>query len=73
MMKSNSLKGYMNSDLIIQPDLKRFKSTKLDEIDEMIVEGYNATIFQMEKIKELLSGKVKNKKEKKFKINKHII
>ena len=73
MMKSNSLKGYMSSNLIIQPDLKRFKSTKLNEIDEMIMEGYSATIFQMEKIKELLSGKTKRKKGKKFKVNKHII
>lgn len=73
MMKSNSLKGYMSSNLIIQPDLKRFKSTKLNEIDEMIMEGYSATIFQMEKIKELLRGKTKRKKGKKFKVNKHII
>lgn len=73
MMKSNSLKGYMSSNLIIQPDLKRFKSTKLNEIDKMIMEGYSATIFQMEKIKELLSGKTKRKKGKKFKVNKHII
>lgn len=73
MMKSNSLKGYLNSDLIIQPDLKRFKSTKLDFIDEMIMEGYNATIFQMEKIKNILNGKNKTKKIKKVKVNKRLI
>ncbi len=73
MMKSNSLKGYLNSDLIIQPDLKRFKSTKLDFIDEMIMEGYNATIFQMEKIKNILNGKHKTKKIKKVKVNKRLI
>lgn len=71
MMKSNSLKGYLNSDLIIQPDLKRFKSTKLDYIDEMIEEGYNATIHQMENIKNILNGVVKKEKVKKFKQNKH--
>lgn len=73
MMKSNSLKGYLNSDLIIQPDLKRFKSTKLDFVDEMIMEGYNATIFQMEKIKNILNGKNKTKKIKKVKVNKRLI
>lgn len=73
MMKSNSLKGYLNSDIIIQPDLKRFKSTKLNSIDEMIEEGYKATIFQMEKIKAILNGKVKPEKPKKIKLKKHII
>ena len=73
MMKSNSLKGYLNSDLIIQPDLKRFKSTRLNNIDEMIMEGYNATIFQMEKIKNILNGKNKEKKIKKIKVNKRMV
>lgn len=73
MMKSNSLKGYLNSDLIIQPDLKRFKSTKLNNADEMIMEGYNATIFQMEKIKNILNGKNKEKKIKKIKVNKQMV
>lgn len=73
MMKSNSLKGYLNSNLIIQPDLKRFKATKLNEIDTMVAEGYNAAMAQMDKIKQLLSGKVKHKKDKKQKVNKHII
>lgn len=73
MMKSNSLKGYLNSDLIIQPDLKRFKSTKLNYVDEMIMEGYNATIFQMEKIKSILNGKLQKKKTKKIKVNKRLL
>lgn len=54
MMKSNSQKGYLDADIMIQPDLKRFKSTKLQNIDEMIMEGYNATIRSMPKIKQLL-------------------
>lgn len=70
MMKSNSLKGYLNSDLVIQPDLKRFKRTKLNGIDEMIAEGYNATIFQMDNIKALLSGKKLNDKPQKIKVKK---
>ena len=70
MMKSNSLKGYLNSDLVIQPDLKRFKRTKLNGIDEMIDEGYNATIFQMDNIKALLSGKKLDDKPQKIKVKK---
>ena len=71
MMKSNSLKGYLNGDIVIQPDLKRFKSTKLDYVDEMIMEGYNAAIYQMDSIKNLINGKVIKEKIRKFKVNKH--
>lgn len=73
MMKSNSLKGYLNGDIVIQPDLKRFKSTKLDFVDEMIMEGYNATIFEMDSIKNLINGKVIKEKIRKFKVNKHMV
>lgn len=52
MMKSNAIKGYLNSDLIIKPDLKRFKSTKVDGMHEMIEEGYRATKEKMSEIKE---------------------
>lgn len=71
MMKSNSLKGYLNGDIVIQPDLKRFKSTKLDYVDEMIMEGYNAAKYQMDSIKNLINGKVIKEKIRKFKVNKH--
>lgn len=73
MMKSNSLKGYLNGDIVIQPDLKRFKSTKLDFVDEMIMEGYNAAIFEMDSIKNLINGKVVKEKIRKFKVNKHMV
>lgn len=73
MMKSNSLKGYLNGDIVIQPDLKRFKSTKLDFVDEMIMEGYNAAIFEMDSIKNLINGKVIKEKIRKFKVNKHMV
>ena len=68
MMKSNALKGYLNANIIIQPDLKRFNRTKLDAIDEMIEEGYKATIFQMDAIKALLRGKKADVKDKKIKV-----
>ncbi len=70
MMKSNSLKGYLHGDVVIQPDLKRFKSTKLDYMDEMIAEGYNAAIYQIENIKMLFNGKLKKFRKKQEKANK---
>lgn len=73
MMKSNSLKGYLHGDIVIQPDLKRFKSTKIDDIDEMISEGYNAAMYQMENIKLLLKGKLHKKNKKKFKVKKYLV
>lgn len=66
MMKSNSLKGYLNADIMIQPDLKRFKSTKIISVSESIEEGYNATIFKMDEIKQLLGVKTNVKKETKL-------
>ena len=53
MMKSNAIKGYLNSDLIIKPDLKRFSAKKTDGMLEMIEEGYRATKEMMPEIKEI--------------------
>jgi NTE family protein len=60
MMKSNALKGYLNSNVMIQPDLKRFKATKVEGIDDMIVEGYNAAIFKMNEIKQVMGIKTES-------------
>ena len=60
MMKSNVIKGYLNADIMIKPDMKRFKSTKFTGWQEMIDEGYNATIELMPEIKKLMK-KRKNK------------
>jgi NTE family protein len=57
MMKSNAIKGYLNSDLIIKPDLKRFKASKMDGMHEMIEEGYRATKEAIPQIKELFKHK----------------
>lgn len=57
LMKGNAVKGYVNSDIIIQPDTKRFKATKTEGIDDMIEEGYRATIDLMPQIKELIRKK----------------
>lgn len=53
MMKSNSEKGYLDADLMIQPDLARFKVTKIQDIDDMIEEGYRATMRKIPEIKRL--------------------
>ena len=51
-MKSNAIKGYLNSDLIIKPDLKRFRASKTDGMLEMIEEGYRATKEKIPEIKQ---------------------
>lgn len=65
LMKSNAVKGYINSDIIITPSLKKFKSTKLDGFEAMIEEGYRATMDKMPEILGLISKKKKAKKQKK--------
>ncbi len=61
MMKNNSASGYLNSDILIKPDTKRFKSTKPDGFDEMVEEGYLATVKAMPQIMELMNGEVEKK------------
>lgn len=63
LMKSNAVRGYSNSDLVIAPETKRFKATKTDGMDEMIEEGYKATIDAMPQIMEIFNRRkgVKNK------------
>ena len=57
MMKSNAIKGYLNSDIIIKPDLKRFSASKTDGMLDMIEEGYKATKELIPQIKDLLQRK----------------
>ena len=57
MMKSNAIKGYLNSDIMIKPDLQRFIASKTDGMLEMIDEGYKATKAMMPQIKELFRRK----------------
>lgn len=55
LMKSNAIRGYANADLVIAPETKRFKSTKTDGLDEMIEEGYKATVDLIPQIMEIFS------------------
>ena len=57
MMKNNSKSGYTYSDLIIKPDIKKYKSTKIEGAEDMIQEGYNATMALMPQIIELIKKK----------------
>lgn len=50
------------ADLVITPDLDRFKATKLTEIDEMIKQGYESVMARKEEIISLLSKKPRKKK-----------
>lgn len=65
LMKSNAVRGYVNSDVIIAPETKRFKSTKTDGMEEMIDEGYKAAIDMMPKIMEIFNKKRHNKLKEK--------
>ena len=63
LMKSNSVKGYINSDIVIKPDLKRYKSTKTEGKEEMVEEGYLATIEKIPEILKLISKRPTKKKK----------
>lgn len=66
LMKSNAVKGYMCADVTIATDNKRFKSTKLDGMEEMIEQGYKNAIDMMPQIMQLFNGKSPKKKFKDF-------
>ena len=68
-MANNSIKGMKLSDIIICPNMKRFKSLKIKDSEDMILEGYNATIKAMPEIEDLFLGKRKKKNETKEKYN----
>lgn len=61
MMVNNSKRGLELSDIIICPDLKKYKSLNLEGKDEMFKEGYRATVEMMPEILRLFSGKYKKR------------
>jgi len=76
MGKANSLRGYLDADIMIKPSMAKYKSTKLDEVEEMFMEGYNAGIEAVPEILKLISKKPTraiNKKNKKIQIKKPVI
>ncbi len=61
MMVNNSKRGLELSDIIICPDLKKYKSLNLEGKEEMIKEGYKATVEMMPEILRLFSGKYRKR------------
>lgn len=53
-IKANCVKGRLFSDIIIEPNLQKFKNSSLNGLDEMIKIGYEETIKRMPEIKSLL-------------------
>ncbi len=54
LMKSNANAGIMNSDVLIQPELRIFSSMSLDNVDRVIQEGYRSALQVIPTIKQLL-------------------
>ncbi len=50
------------ADIVITPNLERFKATKLEEIDAMIAEGYKSIMDRKDEIIKVLSSKPKRRK-----------
>lgn len=67
MGRANSAKGYYDADLVIKPSLQKYKSTKLDDVDEMFMEGYKAGTDNIDKILQLISKKPNRNIKKKNK------
>ncbi|MBE7076619.1 MAG: hypothetical protein E7374_01860 [Clostridiales bacterium] len=61
MMVNNSKRGQKCSDIIICPDMKRFSSLKIVSKEEMIEEGYKATMEKMPEILKLFNGEIRKK------------
>ena len=59
MMKSNAVKGKLYSDIVIETDTSKFKSTKIDGADEMYQIGYETALKAIPQIKALLNEKQK--------------
>ena len=68
LMKGNVVKGYLNSDVVLRPETKRFKSTKTEGYLDMIEEGYREAIDKMPAIMKIFSLRARPKRKKiKFK------
>jgi len=57
MGKANSLKGYLHADFVVKPEMAKYKSSKLDEVDEMFEEGYKAGLDACDQILAIICKK----------------
>lgn len=64
MLKSNAKKHLDFADYILAPSLSRFKSTALENADEMIAEGERVVMEAKDEIIRVLNAKPKKRKEK---------
>lgn len=55
--KSTMYKGQMNSDIVIEPELTDHKNTSLDNVDERVQAGYDATLKIIDELKALIKAK----------------
>jgi hypothetical protein len=58
-MKSNAVKGKMFSDVVVEANTQKFKSTSLEGSEEMYKAGYDAAMKVMPQIKELIGKSYK--------------
>lgn len=65
LMQSNVVKGYVNADIVLKPETKRFSSTKTEGYLDMIEEGYREAINKMPDILKLFAQKPIKKRAKK--------
>ena len=61
MMQKNVETKLMFADVVLAPELSRFSSSKLGDVDKMIEAGYNAVMDNKEKILNLIKKKPKKK------------
>ncbi len=68
MSKSNCIKGYRNADVVIQPNMRRYSSTKVEDVDGMYLEGYSAGKQAVREILDIISHKQKREHRRRFAI-----
>jgi NTE family protein len=74
LMSKSAILGYKYADIVLTPETKRFKSTKLSGFEEMIEEGYREAIDKMPKILELFNKRpLPNRRRQKIEKNAIII
>ncbi len=61
MMAKNSKKGLGMSNIIISPNTENFHSLKIANIEELVEEGYRATMEMIDEVEKLFLGKYKKK------------
>lgn len=66
LMKNTAIKGYLDADLVIATDSKKFKSTSLEGLDDMVELGYRSAIDLMPEIIKIFEGRAPKKRLRNF-------